>query len=145
MPDDLINVPEAIRKTAIFVRSVGSRVTCDPPPMDTDQDFLVLLPRSGNIRDLLPADEWELDGSFINDEINRTEPEHRFTSYSREFVNLIVTFSPVFAQRFLAASSVAKRLNLLKKEDRIALFQAVLYGNESQDNVINVDNDKVEF
>lgn len=31
--------------------------------------------------------------------------------------------------RFIAATAVAKRLNLLDKADRIALFQAVLYAN----------------
>jgi len=30
----------------------------------------------------------------------------------------------------MAATAVAKSLNLLRKEDRVMLFQAVLYGNE---------------
>ena len=44
-------------------------------------------------------------------------------------VNLIVTRNDTFFNRFMAASSVAKRLNLLDKADRVAVFQAVLYGN----------------
>lgn len=59
--------------------------------------------------------------------------DEKFSSYVKNNdgtpENLIITSSQVFHQRFLAASSVAKRLNLLEKSDRIALFQAVLYGN----------------
>lgn len=47
-------------------------------------------------------------------------------------VNLIVTQDNKFYDRFMAATSVAKRLNLLDKADRIALFQAVLYGNRCE-------------
>lgn len=54
----------------------------------------------------------------------------RFQSFRCDDVNLIVTVDSEFYNRFVAATSVAMRLNLLEKSDRIALFQAVLYGNE---------------
>jgi hypothetical protein len=118
---------------------VGSRITCDPPVLDTDQDFLVLWPQDRYERDdlinRLQGEGWELDGSFSRDEDNRSDPDHRFVSYSRERVNLITTCSPLFFRRFLAASSVAKRFNLLTKDDRIALFQAVLYANACDEDV----------
>ena len=56
--------------------AVGSRVTCDPPVMDTDRDMLCLV-----------------------------------------------------KDRFMVATRLAKRFNLQAKADRVALFQAVLYGN----------------
>jgi hypothetical protein len=45
--------------------------------------------------------------------------------------NLIVTDDLEWHRRFVAATSIAKRLNLMAKADRIALFQAVLYGMPS--------------
>lgn len=139
------NVPDYVHKLAIAVRPVGSRVTCDPPPTDTDEDYLVLLMSNKDIGGRLGDDGWSLDGSFISDEVNRTEPEHRFTSWSRDGINLIVTRNFIFFQRFMAASSIAKRFNLLKKEDRIALFQAVLYANEAIDTSLIPATEAVEF
>jgi hypothetical protein len=111
---------------------VGSRVTCDPPPSGTDQDYLVLLNRRiGDIfHAILKDDDWEYGGSIIDDEVNLVPTADRFGSYRLDDINIIATYSPSFYQRFLAATSIAKRLNLLEKDDRIALFQAVLYGNE---------------
>lgn len=78
---------------------VGSRITCDPAPIDTDQDYLAQVPMS-------------------------------FQSFTLGKLNLIITFDPEFYRRFLAATGMAKHLNLLSKDDRVMLFQAVLYGNE---------------
>lgn len=111
------------------IEHVGSRVTCDPMPLETDDDYIVLaLP---GCRDQLESAllNWIPGGSEILDEVNSVPPDGRFRSYRLGEINLIVTESPVFFQRFMAATSVAKRLNLLDKRDRIALFQAVLYGN----------------
>lgn len=110
---------------------VGSRVTCNPAPTDTDQDILVLVSDMWGFRDYILGDSesYALDGSMILDAQLPLEADDRFSSYSKGDVNLIVTEDPVFYQKFIAASSVAKRLNLLQKPDRLALFQAVLYGN----------------
>ena len=37
-------VPSNLADLATAVRPVGSRVTCSPPVLDTDADFLVLVP-----------------------------------------------------------------------------------------------------
>ena len=73
-------------------------------------------------------DGWRLGGSKPTDE-TAVPDDQTFWSYTKGDVNLIVTKNPVFFARFLAATSVSKRLNIMKKADRIALFQAVLYGN----------------
>jgi hypothetical protein len=52
--------------------------------------------------------------------------------HPRDDVNLIATSDGDFFRRFLAATQVCIRLNLMNKEDRIALFQAVLYGNRDE-------------
>lgn len=43
--------------------------------------------------------------------------------------NLIFTSSSKFYNRFVAANTLAINLGLIKKEDRVRLFQYVLYGN----------------
>lgn len=113
---------------------VGSRVTCDPPPTDTDQDVLVLIDplRWQDALQHLDDCSYDHDGSDVSSGPD-FEPNSPFRSYSLDEVNLIVTFSEEFHRRFLAATSVAKRFNLLRKDDRVALFQAVLYGNAAPD------------
>lgn len=108
---------------------VGSRVTCNPAPTDTDCDILVLVRDMGEFRDNAFEHGYEMDGSNVLDAALPLDGEDRFSSYSKRDVNLIVTEDKEFYRKFIAASSVAKRLNLLQKPDRIALFQAVLYGN----------------
>lgn len=110
---------------------VGSRETCNPAPTNTDQDILVLV-RANQYQDFasgLFLLGFELDGSHISNETSISH-DSGFQSFKKGDVNLIVTGSQVFYMRFMAATSVARRFNLLEKDDRIALFQAVLYGNE---------------
>ena len=124
MNDLLLPFKEYIRSYAY----VGSRVTCDPPPIDTDIDILVLT--NNHIIFLQTAEKigYELDGSGVGDRFGLEEI--RFFSIKYNDVNLIVTPHEDFFKRFIAASTVAKRLNLKHKSDRVALFQAVLYHND---------------
>lgn len=110
--------------------AVGSRVTCDPPPQGTDADYLVhvLDSQASALWAAVRDDGWEFGGSITSDDLNLIPPQDRFQSYKLDDLNLIITQSQSFAHRFLAATSIAKRLNLLDKADRIALFQAVLCG-----------------
>jgi len=98
---------------------VGSRITCDPPPTDTDEDWLLRVIDLESFCKLAVDSGWGLGTSLKNN------PE--FASLKLEDVNLICTQQLEFWDKFRAASSVAKRLNLLNKDDRIALFRAVLY------------------
>lgn len=109
---------------------VGSRVTCNPPPDGTDADYLLLVhaDKADALRRIV-ADSFQVDGSDLSDVVLNTPEDQQFISYSDGEINLIVTTSERFYGRFMAATSVAKRLNLLDKADRVALFQAVLYGN----------------
>ena len=143
-----MNAPEPCRPTGSApiigelptkVTAVGSRVTCNPPPTSTDRDWLVLIDAAkfDFFAAELLADGWEVGGSMIPNDENYLPEVVRFNSFTKTIdgtpENLIVTASPEFHKRFLAASAVAKRLNLLDKGDRIALFQAVLYGAHTDD------------
>lgn len=132
----LVPISEMVDK----MQPVGSRVTCNPAPTDTDEDYLLLIPDDGgdedapawtkynNLTFYLHQNGWERGGSLVAGDVD-LPAEARFESYTLGHLNLIVTMSSEFYRRFMAATYVAKRLNLLNKPDRIALFQAVLYGN----------------
>jgi hypothetical protein len=111
------------------ITAVGSRVTCDPAPMHTDQDWLVYVAESDYDRfaaDLIKTG-WVVGGSLIPADVNTLPGQDRFNSFTSGEHNIIATCSVDFHQRFLSASSAAKKLNLLDKAERITLFQSVLY------------------
>ena len=120
---------EELLSSAINDEPVGSQVICCPPPKNSDIDILVLVQYAGQISESKAAKalpNWER-GTFAS-----FYEETIFTS-SRLFIggfdiNLIEMTNPEDYNKFLLATTVAKRFNLLKKEDRIVLFQAILYG-----------------
>ena len=122
-----------LEKIGCRVEPCGSRVTCSPPPIDTDADYLVQILPASNIQDAVASVVNELSGSGFQWEGSEhyQDAAGEFMSWrSDDNVNFIVTADPIFAERHRAATALCKRLNLLDKQDRIALFQAVLYGVE---------------
>lgn len=111
-------------------RFVGSRITCNPPPLDTDQDVLVLAHES-NLkvmqRKILEAG-FVMEGSLPADGDIDADKDNVFHSYRKGDMNYIVTTDEVFYKRFSTATELARKYNLMEKSDRIQLFQAVLYG-----------------
>ena len=100
----------------------GSRYICSPPPMDTDDDTVVLALRGyeealiANGFDSQSTDlEYDMQGDFV--------------SWRRGDENFIVTTDEQFYRKFVKATKIAKALNLMEKGDRITLFQAILYNN----------------
>lgn len=107
--------------TPCTVDRVGSRETCNPPPTDTDLDYLVYV-APYNFDKLITEVEalgYTCDTQFYIG----TE----FYSYRKEEVNLIVTDTKLFHQKFKLATHLAKKFNLLEKSERISLFSAILY------------------
>lgn len=111
-----------------FMRA-GSRVTCNPEPTGTDQDWIVLVDshKWDEFSERLISCGWAIGGSNIPMEGNTLPEDKRFSSFVLQDDNIIATQSPDFYKRFLAATAVCANLNLLEKQDRIDLFQAVLY------------------
>ncbi|MDE3023397.1 MAG: hypothetical protein KGI54_16365 [Pseudomonadota bacterium] len=110
---------------------VGSRVTCVPAPTNTDQDFLVLCNDSNKAASLfqvLTEDGFELGGSCPFADFSE-DIVYGFNSSKKGDVNYIVTASQSFFDDFLLASNIAKKLNLLDKQQRVDLFQIILYKN----------------
>lgn len=126
---------DVIRSFVYAEALVGSRVTCNPAPTDTDLDVLVKVPyieSSGSnhyvrskydvMRGVLIGAGWTLGGSGDGD--------GEFESWTKGEVNLILTAESEFYDKFIAATSVCTRLNLMGKEDRKALFRACLYAEQ---------------
>ena len=103
---------------------VGSRVTCSPAPTDTDRDWLVLV-GPGLVAETIAR----LGALAVAD---GSKPGEHFTSIRIGIENVILTDQPDFYRRFLAATRVAKLLNISDKAHRLALFQAVLYGHTQE-------------
>ena len=101
---------------------VGSRVTCVPAPTDTDEDVLLL---TDDLRTLI-GDCIEV-GFKLDGEVGKDYPKE-FVSLRSGTMNFIITDDEEFYKKFMLATHVCKSLNVMKKYDRLTVFQAILYG-----------------
>lgn len=116
-----IDIPKELWKG---IYQTGSTVICNPPVIDTDEDYIILTKDLKKLHEFLrfhlfdftseDKEEYELYGEGFN-------------CYRKGKLNLIVTEDEEFYIKFVRATRLAKKLNLLKKEDRITLFQDILY------------------
>lgn len=143
------------------VLHTGSRVICDPPPVGTDDDYLVLVsPENVELLAVrLMNNGWILGGSLptrtvsgwpspIPDYTLRPHHEYEggllrqdrvFHSWVNGEVNLIVTANDQYFEDFHKATLLARRLNLTSKIDRVNLFNAVIWDvweNSSDTNLV---------
>ena len=105
-------------------QGTGSRFICNPPVMDTDEDYICYFPSRLEVLGHLHNNGWEWtnnDGSHYKD-----IPD--FLTFRKDHYNLIVTDDDRFYQLFCLATDVATIKNIREKEERIRLFQAILYG-----------------
>lgn len=96
----------------------GSRYICNPPLMNTDKDTVILVNGYYDWQKLLLSEGWEDCGVDYED-------VGTFESYRKGEENYIVTEDEEFYKNFVKATEGARALNLMVKEDRIKLFQAV--------------------
>jgi len=106
------------------IEYVGSRVTCSPPPTDTDEDVLLL---TDDLETLI-GDCIEV--GFTRDGDHKASYPVGFVSLRSGTMNFIVTDNEEFFEKFMLATHVCKSLNVMSKTDRICVFQAILYGKE---------------
>lgn len=123
-----LDITPALEAEKCTIEPCGSRVTCNPPPVGTDQDFLVVVPPREDVVSRVVGHLSTAGYHWEGSEHYQIVAGNDFMSWRKGDVNLIVTASPTFTKRHRAATHVCKRLNLLSKDDRVALFQAVLYG-----------------
>lgn len=107
------------------IYATGSAVICDPPVMTNDKDFIICAINPVNLIEFLNHNEFEISHNEGYD----FDPNEGITCLRRGELNLIVTGDYEFYLKFVNATILAKKLNLLEKSQRIDLFQYVLYGN----------------
>ena len=117
--DELV---ELLTLNSVQFHITGSRYICSPAPMDTDEDYVVMVNNSMQFARLTAA------GFEITTDQDSYEDMPNFLALRLDEFNLVATYSKEFYDRFVDATNQAKELNLLAKADRIALFQYVLYG-----------------
>jgi hypothetical protein len=111
------------------MEQVGSSITCNPPVTDTDIDFLVFVKEEQltEAHNFLLEHKWTSSYSnYVSQDPTQTKP---FRSFRKGKVNYILTWSDDYWNKFMIATKMAKQFNLLHKQDRITLFEYVLYGN----------------
>lgn len=106
-------------ENVVEMEYVGSRVTCVPAPTDTDEDVLILTDNLSVFIKRCNKAGFKLDGSYVGSQ---------FVSLKQGEINLIITDNKEFYDKFMLATHVCKSLNVLDKQHRIAVFQAILYG-----------------
>lgn len=104
----------------------GSFFICYPQVVDTDKDFVVKVTDLGAAEPALLSKGYKV--SVCDREEYDLQAEGGFQTFRKGDINLIVTEDETFFSKFVDATLLAKELNLLKKGDRITLFQYVLYG-----------------
>ena len=106
----------------------GSREICNPPPEDTDEDFFVLCRMGGaDLRSTLRAYGFR---EHVSDDYSE---EPTFNSWRKDHYNVILIQSPKHFGSIKTATTLAKRLNLQDKSQRIVVheFMRELYENSS--------------
>jgi len=131
----LVDLVSRMDQLVFAAAPIGSRITCDPAPQDTDEDWLLLIAAPAkddasalvneNAHDVLRAAGFTQDGQ---PDFYTGKDEGEFRSWRLGELNVVTTPSGEFYERFMTATHLAKRFNLLDKSDRIALFQVILYG-----------------
>ncbi len=98
---------------AFEIHPTGSRYICNPVPARSDYDIVVL------VRGELPEECGPEPSEYPSD----------FKSLRFGEFNLIVTADAGFYDRFVQATMIAQNLNLVNRDDRVKLFQGILYKN----------------
>jgi len=120
----------------LTITPTGSRFNCDPPVMNTDQDYLIYTPcdisqeliAAGYTKTTIdPADLQQMKSTQSIPKKGGNADE-TFESWRRDDINLIVTLSSEFYHKHKVAGYVCKAMNVRDKDHRIMIYHAVMYG-----------------
>lgn len=114
----------------------GSRYITSPATLDTDDDWLVL------VEDLIDAAS-DLEQAGLTSSLGSVDPVQiegpwKFISYRDGEKNYVLTADRTMYLRSVAATLLAKQLNLTDKDERISLFRTVKFG-ESEERPLGLD------
>lgn len=120
-----MNIKNFLDKVCVEWHPTGSRYICNPPVMDTDEDYVCFL-----------FDDDDLLKAGFNKTSNESEEYEGlsyFTTWRYKHYNLVVTEDREFFDLFVLATKEAKEKNILDKNERIDLFQKILYGSDIEE------------
>ena len=118
----------------------GSNYICNPPVTNTDVDEMFLVDDLQEVNFQLTGLGWTKCG--LEEETYQDKPSH-WAAYRKENMNALLTTDLKYFMDFFKATEEAKHLNLLNKEDRVALFQKIL-GEEPKKKQMKVIVDEFE-
>ena len=101
----------------------GSSYICNPPVTNTDVDEMFLVDDLQEVNFQLTGLGWTKCG--LEEETYQDKPSH-WAAYRKENMNALLTTDLKYFMDFFKATEEAKHLNLLNREDRVALFQKIL-------------------
>jgi len=114
---------------SVAVIPTGSRYNCSPPVRNTDEDYLIYPSGSfGTFLKFLMDIGYKEAVDRNTTSLPKSGCAADFRSFKKGKINLIVTHSSAYFNNHRTAGYVCKKLNLLDKEDRILVYEAVLYG-----------------
>ena len=102
----------------IYKRPTGSREIVNPPPTNTDEDWIIYTNDFVGLIMDLKKEGFEHDNHKHYD-------ESPFCSMRKGDVNYIITDKLNFYEATIKATSIAKELNIKDKQDRCDLFMIV--------------------
>ena len=109
------------------VQRTGSSYTCNPPVLDTDIDFIVLVHDFENCDHNLHPLGYVVSSCATEEGRDHYENDENYGltwyAFRRGEFNLIVTGDEDWYDNMVAATNVCKRRNVLDKEDRKAIFR----------------------
>ena len=118
----------------------GSNYICNPPVTNTDVDEIFLVDDLQEVNFQLTGLGWKKCG--LEEETYQDKPNH-WAAYRKENMNALLTTDLKYFMDFFKATEEAKHLNLLNKEDRVALFQKIL-GEEPKKKKMRIIIDEFE-
>ena len=118
----------------------GSNYICNPPVTNTDVDEMFLVDDLQEVNFQLTGLGWTKCG--LEEETYQDKPSH-WAAYRKENMNALLTTDLKYFMNFFKATEEAKHLNLLNKEDRVALFQKIL-GEEPKNKKMRIILDEFE-
>lgn len=119
-----LNFKFAAGVNCVMWADVGSRVTCDPAPTDTDRDVIVLC-KSGELGDVASS-VCRVGGELCGEEYGEFEDAYGILPIRLGDDNYLLTESTEYFWRFIAVTTFAKKMNFLDKAVRKELFAAAL-------------------
>ena len=116
----------------------GSSYICNPPVTNTDVDEMFLVDDLQEVNFQLTGLGWK-KCDLDDDEKYSDKPSH-WAAYRKENMKALLTTNLKYFMDFFKATEEAKHLNLLNREDRVALFQKIL-GEEPKKKKVQLDLD----